>query len=59
MEVSLVAKPGALRGFWVYRREVPVADDAVAGFLGAASSALGLALADLGHDLAGAVGASR
>jgi len=59
VEVSLIALPGALRGFWIYRRETPVEGDEVAAFLRAASSALGLALADLGRDLAGAIAAGQ
>jgi ABC-type uncharacterized transport system auxiliary subunit len=57
VEASLVAKSGALRGFWVYRRETPVAGDEVAGFIAAASSALDLVLADLARDLAPAAAA--
>lgn len=57
MEVSLVAHPDALRGFWIYRKETAVAGEGVDGFLRAASSALELGLADLGRDLAAAVGA--
>jgi len=55
LEVSLIALPDALRGFWIYRREAPVEGDEVQAFLRAASSALGLVLADVGRDVGGAV----
>jgi ABC-type uncharacterized transport system auxiliary subunit len=55
VEVSLIALPGALWGFWIHRREAPVAGDEVADFLRASSSALGQVLADIGRDLAGAI----
>jgi ABC-type uncharacterized transport system auxiliary subunit len=59
VEASLVARPGTLLGFWIYRKETPVAGEKVEDFLGAASSALNLALADLGRDLGGAVAGTR
>lgn len=55
VEVSLVALPEALRGFWIYRKEAPVDGDEVQAFLRAASLALDLALADLGRDIGGAI----
>ncbi len=56
LEATLIARPATLRGFWVYRKETPVAGDEVQGFLHSASAALGLALVDLSRDLAAAVG---
>jgi len=58
-EASLVTPAGELRGFWIYRRAAPVEGTEIAAFLRAASSALGLALADLNRDLAVAVGGAR
>jgi hypothetical protein len=55
VEVSLIALPAALRGFWIYRRETPVEGDEVEAFLRSASSALGLVLGDLERDLAAAL----
>jgi ABC-type uncharacterized transport system auxiliary subunit len=55
VELSLIAAPDALRGFWIHRKEVPVPGDGAQGFLAAASSALELVLADLRRDLAGAI----
>ena len=52
VEVSLIALPDALRGFWIYRREVPVETADVQAYLRAASSALELVLADLRRDIA-------
>lgn len=60
VEVSIVALPDTLRGYWVYRKEAPVDGDAVQGYLRAASSALGVALADLSRDIGAAIaGAER
>jgi ABC-type uncharacterized transport system auxiliary subunit len=56
IEASLVAHPATLRGFWIYRKDAPVAGETVTDFLRAASSALERALADLNRDLGGAVG---
>lgn len=58
LEVSLIALPDALRDFRLYRREVPIAGEDVQAFLQAASSALGLVLADLERDIAGAIAAA-
>lgn len=55
MEAALIATPGTLRGFWISRKETPVAGDEVEAYLRAASAALGLALADLGRDIAAAI----
>jgi ABC-type uncharacterized transport system auxiliary subunit len=55
IESSLVGLPDSLRGFWVYRKEAPVAGGEVQAFLRAASQALDLALADLGRDIGVAI----
>lgn len=56
LEASLITPPDTLRGFWLYRKEAPVQGDEIQAYLHAASSALGLALADLSRDIAGVTG---
>jgi ABC-type uncharacterized transport system auxiliary subunit len=56
IEAALVAPPARLRGFWVRRAEEPVRGETVEAFLPAASAALARAIAELGGDVAGALG---
>lgn len=58
IEVSLIATPDALRGFWIYRKNAAVDGDDVQAFLLAGSSALGGALDDLRRDIAATIAAA-
>jgi ABC-type uncharacterized transport system auxiliary subunit len=58
-EVTLIALPETLRGFWIYRREAPVEGAEVADFTLAASAALGLVLADLDRDVGGVIAGAQ